>query len=149
MWTGMTAFVRGGELVFDVVRVEVQGVVDVRHDGDAAHFEDRLVGGHEREGRADHLVPGPHVKGGEGDLEGRRTRGHPEGVVRPAVLREGLLEIADLPDPLPLLVESVAGKDARPEDIHDLLDLFLADQFRTSHNRITSFIAPSDGIGKI
>ena len=85
-WTGMIAFVRLGDPVGDVLRVEVQrGGVDVREDRRRAASRDRLCGRIESERRTEDLVARPDPHRVEDEHEVRRCRSRRRRALDPEV----------------------------------------------------------------
>jgi len=130
----------GRDPLFDAVGVEIQAVIDVADHGNGTRLQDRLVGGDEREGRHDDLVPRPHIEGREGHLQRRRARGDTQGVPGAQVLCELLLELADLEDAPAFLVVPVSHQDACLQDVQDLFDFLFSDHLRTGHSCCLQFL---------
>jgi hypothetical protein len=62
MWTGITAFVKGGDLPVQVGRVEVEGIVNLGDHRDGSRRDDRRGGGNGGIGGDDHLVAGSNAR---------------------------------------------------------------------------------------
>jgi len=123
----------GGQFINYIIRVKVERIVDIGHDGDCACLQDRLVGGDEGESRDDYFIARADIQGRQGDLQGRRAGGYPQGISGPAIGGNFLFKLADLEDPLPFRIESVAHQDACFHDVHNFLSFFLAENLKTGH----------------
>ena len=112
---------------------QAQGLIDLREHGQGAREEHGLDGGHEGEGRHDHVIAISHAAGCEHRANRRAAAAHRQRVLRSSELGDLGLEILRLPMALALRIVVVAEEHARIQDIHHFLLLLLAEQFGAWH----------------
>jgi len=82
---------------FDPLRIDVVGPrIDVHEDRLGPHHADRLGGGHEGEGRGDHLVARADIQSAERQVQGVRPVGHADGEPATAIGGDLLLQGLDV-----------------------------------------------------
>ena len=129
--------------LFYIAGIHVQGLIDVRRDGNRSDFQHRLIRCNERKGRHDYLIPRSHIHSRKGHPECRGPGCNTKGELCLTVACEGLFKFTYLKDPFSLLVKTVSHKNARFHDIHDFFHLFFSNQFRTCHITTSSRYVPS------
>jgi hypothetical protein len=81
-------------LALHIGGIHVQGFIDIRHDGNRPHLEDRFPGGQKRECRHEDFIAWADIQGSQGDLERGGTGRNPQGVSRAAVTGKSPLQTA-------------------------------------------------------
>jgi len=122
-----------GKLALHISGIYVQGFIDISHDGNCPHLEDRFPGCQKSKGRHKHFIARPDIQGGQGNLECGGTGRDPQGISRAAVTGKFLFKLPYLENALPFVVKTIAHQDARFHDIHDFLEFFRTHQFKTGH----------------
>jgi len=117
----------GRDFLFEIGRVQVEGVVNLRRNRHSPCLDDGLIRGHKGEPLGDDFVTGRNAKGSQGDFQSSGARSDSVSVHRSRVLGEFLFKFSYLIDSLPLVVEFVPEEDSR---FQYLIDLFL---FRFAH----------------
>ena len=121
----------------DVGRVEVERIVDLGEDRQGAGIHDRRDRGHVREPGHDHLIARPDAERRSATATARssRHRGTRGRSGRRPAPRSPAPRCRTLAPNARIVVAAVAAERSVGEDLHDLGDLFLADQLyaRSGH----------------
>ncbi len=119
----------GRDLVLHILRIEVQGAIHLGQHRHSPGVDDGRDAGDKGKAGHDDLVAGPDPQPHQGRQEGCGARVDGQRVAHLRAAGHLLLELEDLALEAGVLADLVAIEVARPQDVHDLPDLFLTYKF--------------------